>query len=139
MPKLKDFFQIEEDVEFFINEDNSTHYRVHDNILQFYFDEEWTHSGHLINSIKNIKIMPKFTLEELAIMRSIEKCYKYLFRDGNGDLFISVFEPIKSHSEKEWVAIKYTSFNMFNHIFKSCKYEDDTPIEIDKYVDRDDC
>ena len=89
---------------------------------------------------KNIIKLPKkkqFTNDELCILRNIDKKYKWIARDENGNLCIFNEKPNKS--EEMWDNVIHSSFielGCFNNLFNSINWEDDEPIYIDDYVER---
>ena len=94
-----------------------------------------------LNEIKDAEIikLPKkkeFTDDELAIMRSLPKKYKWIARDGiNNVLCIYQLKPEK-HSECWLSAMACVHLHMFSHLFNSILWEDEEPVFIDDYVER---
>ena len=120
-------------------------YRVHNNIIQ-HFDEVlkiWEYSTLSINALVTSEIikLPKkkeFTNDELCILRNIDKKYKWIARDESGSLCIFDEKPKKS--EEMWDNVTHSDFielNCYNNLFNSINWEDEEPIRIDDYVERE--
>lgn len=99
-----------------------------------------------INDIvgKNIIKIPKkknFTDDELCILRNINKEYKWIAKDRDGDLWIYTNEP-KKEDDGHWrdcssKSLSFEPLDIFkNSLFTEIKWEDEEPIRIDDYVDR---
>ena len=75
----------------------------------------------------------KLMLHEKCILESLPNDYKYIARDENGDLGIYKHEPLKCRS----VWIPQAAHNglrvleLFNHLFKFIKWEDNEPYKIE--------
>ena len=116
-------------------------YRVHNNIIQ-HFDEVlkiWEYSTLSINALVTSEIikLPKkkeFTDDELCILRNIDKKYKLVARDKNGDLYAYPYRPMKGATY--WGKGSHESLFTFNSLFTEIKWEDEEPIYIDDYVNR---
>ena len=120
-----------------------TTYKLQDNQL-LYYDEnacKFVASALFINELNNISgtiKLPKkkeFTDDELAIMRSLPKNYKWMARDDDGELYIYDKKP------KNIIGIwdnydRIRDFDYFEHLFKSITWEDEEPVYIDDYVER---
>ena len=86
---------------------------------------------------KNIIKIPKkkqFTDDELCILRNIDKKYKLVARDKNGDLYAYPYRPMKGATY--WGKGSHESLFTFNSLFTEIKWEDEEPIYIDDYVER---
>ena len=86
---------------------------------------------------KNIIKIPKkkqFTDDELCILRNIDKKYKLVARDKNGDLYAYPYRPMKGATY--WGKGSHESLFTFNSLFNSIQWEDEEPICIDEYVER---
>ena len=86
---------------------------------------------------KNIIKLPKkkqFTDDELCILRNIDKKYKLVARDKNGDLYAYPYRPMKGATY--WGKGSHESLFTFNSLFTEIKWEDEEPIYIDDYVER---
>ena len=93
----------------------------------------------IINDIagENIIKIPKkkqFTDDELCILRNIDKKYKLVARDKNGDLYAYPYRPMKGATY--WGKGSHESLFTFNSLFTEIKWEDEEPIYIDDYVNR---
>ncbi len=91
--------------------------------------EEWLFDWMLEEHKETIKL----TLHEKCILESLPNDYKYIARDENGDLGIYKHEPLKCQS----VWIPQAALNglrvveLFNHLFKFIKWEDNEPYKIE--------
>ena len=86
---------------------------------------------------KNIIKIPKkkqFTDDELCILRNIDKKYKLVARDKNGDLYAYPYRPMKGATY--WGKGSHESLFTFNSLFTEILWEDEEPIFIDDYVER---
>lgn len=102
-----------------------------------------------INNVvgKNIIKIPKkkvFTDDELCILRNIDKEYKWIARDkvckdeydDYGNLNIYLGKP-NNKSTVSWLPSDiYCEFHGYNHLFQSIQWEDEEPVYIDDYVNR---
>ena len=95
---------------------------------------------------KNIIKLPKkkeFTDDELCILRNIDKEYKWIAKDRDGDLWIYTNKPKKEYDRywKDCSSSKSLSFEPLdifkNSLFTEIEWEDEEPICIDDYVDRE--
>ena len=102
----------------------------------------------IINDIagENIIKLPKkkqFTDDELCILRNIDKEYKWIAKDIDGDLWIYTNKPKKEYDRywKDCSSFKSLSFEPLdifkNSLFTEIEWEDEEPICIDDYVDRE--
>ena len=94
---------------------------------------------------KNVIKLPKkkeFTDDELCILRNIDKEYKWIAKDRDGDLWIYTNKPKKEYDRywKDCSSSKSLSFEPLdifkNSLFTEIEWEDDEPIFIDSYVER---
>ena len=95
---------------------------------------------------KNVIKLPKkkeFTDDELCVLKNIDKKYKWTDwdkvdideYDNYGNLNIYLGKPNKS--TVSWLpSDEYCEFHAYNHLFQSIKWEDEEPIYIDDYVNR---
>ena len=138
---------VEEGEEFKFHEGKQFYkYSINRNVL-LYYDEnnkKWVESykDMIINDLTNLKIikLPKkkqFTDDELAIMRSFPKEFKWIARDRSNTIFVYHCKPTRNDDEY-WEAkdILWNSLSMFKHLFNSIKWEDEEPVFIDDYVER---
>ena len=85
------------------------------------------------------KETPRLTSDEIAILRNIDKKYKWIARDKNGILYIYDSVPEKRGNYK-WsrdtlhVDI-FSSFSLFSHMFNFIKWTDDEPYVIVDLLD----
>ena len=119
-------------------------YRVHNNIIQ-HFDEVlkiWEYSTLSINALVTSEIikLPKkkeFTDDELCVLRNIDKEYKWIARDRWGEMWIYSDKPKKENEQWNWNTYNFKPLNIFkNSLFTEIKWEDEEPIYIDDYVNR---
>lgn len=69
--------------------------------------------------------------DELVILKNIDKRYKFIARDDDRGLYAYISEPIKRNSI--WglkSENKYTSLNVFKHLFKMVKNTDNKATSI---------
>ena len=73
--------------------------------------------------------MKKFTRDEKMIAKNINKKYKWIARDSYGNIYVHQKKPTKL--ETCWNTFNRSGeFFVFNHMFKSIKWEDDEPTRI---------
>lgn len=139
-------FGVEEGEEFKRGGSNYDYrYRVYNNRIQ-HFNEElktWVCSLLSINALVETEIIkiPKkkqFTDDELCILRNIDKKYKWIARDRDGEAWIYSDKPKKEDNLCNWNT--YYSFKSLdiikNSLFTEIKWEDEEPVYIDDYVER---
>ena len=73
--------------------------------------------------------MIKLTKDEKAILRSMDKKYKWIARDKDGELSIYIEKPIKSATW--WVYHVARLLHVYNHLFTFIKWEDEEPYLIE--------
>ena len=89
---------------------------------------------------KNVIKLPKikeFTDDELCILRNIDKKYKWIARDKSGNLCI--FDEKPNKNEEIWdnvIRSDFIELNCYNSLFNSIQWEDNEPVYIDDYVNR---
>jgi hypothetical protein len=145
MIDLCKIFGVEEGEEFKIDHRECVRliYKVKGNALMLRHEDEkyywYSDLGvNTLSEIKNIIKLPKkkeFTDDELAIMRSLPKEYKWMARDDDGEFYIFTEKPKKFDGiwdDKE----RCNDFYFFEHLFKSITSEDEEPVFIDDYVER---
>lgn len=79
------------------------------------------------------KEKPKLTDDEKAILRNVDKKYKYIARDKNNLLGLYKQKPIKKY-EYFWACKNentVAAFEMYNHLFTFIKWEDEEPYLIE--------
>lgn len=74
----------------------------------------------------------KLTKNEKAILESVDKEYKWIARDNNGELYVYINEPYRVSGKEDY---DYRSFNLFKHLFKSIKCEDDKAYNIQELLE----
>ena len=89
--------------------------------------------------VKELLVNTQLTNEEKIILRNID--FKYIVRNGDGDLWVSNFAPIKE--DDEWVlpdhaydyeGIRYRDLSVFNHLFQMVNFIDDEPALIEELI-----
>lgn len=90
---------------------------------------------------KNVIKLPKkkeFTDDELCVLKNIDKKYKWIARDKSGNLCI--FDEKPNKNEEIWdnvIRSDFIELNCYNSLFNSIQWEDEEPVCIDDYVDRE--
>lgn len=77
--------------------------------------------------------------DELTILKNINKRYKFIARDDNGELYAYTSEPVRSCTN--WGirhGNQYTSLTAFNHLFKMVKHTDEKATSIYSLVEQND-
>lgn len=139
-------FGVEEGEEFKTFENGHT-YRIKENVLQFFseYDNTWYKSSLYINDINDCEIIKipkkkKFTDDELNIFRLIPKEYEWCARDKSKTLFLYKNKPIKDNPFIGiWIdseADNSLNLKALSHLFQSIAYEDEEPLYIPDYVER---
>ena len=137
-------FGVDEGEEFKIGTHENP-YRIYNNSLQRFSTntERWNESSIMFNYVISSDIikLPKkkeFTDDELAIMRSLPKEYKWIARDDYGsddEIYTFSRKPKKEHAI--WGNNgSIIGLRMFKHLFNSITWEDEEPVFIDDYVER---
>ena len=89
---------------------------------------------------KNVIKLPKkkeFTDDELCVLKNIDKKYKWIARDKSGNLCI--FDEKPNKNEEIWdnvIRSDFIELNCYNSLFNSIQWEDNEPVYIDDYVNR---
>lgn len=144
---LCEFLGVEEDEKFeLIFTEKSYTSRVHNNKLEYYnyIKNEWflhnTSMYSLLCSEFKIEKLPNktpnknFSYEELILLETLNKEYKWIARDKCGVLYVYQQKPYKESNS--WFArCNYKNFP-YEHRFKSISWEDEEPVYIDDYVER---
>lgn len=139
-------FGVEEGEEFRIGtHENGFRYRIYEGELQCAntnCKKVWNVSCLELNNISGaevIKLLKKkeFTDDELAIMRSLPKKFKWIARD-KADNIICLYQrkPTKNESGNWNINGDWYVMAVYKHLFKSITSEDEEPIYIDDYVER---
>ena len=86
----------------------------------------------LFKSLKKEK--PKLTEDEKVILRNIDKEYKWITRDKDGDLG---FHSVKPHKEVYfWSSLEANYVDdLFPNLFQFIKWEDDEPYSIKELLE----
>ena len=77
----------------------------------------------------------KLAKNEKCILESIDKEYKWIARDNNGELYVYINEPYKLSSGKWGKDYDFKSFILFKHLFKFITWEDDRPTNIQELLE----
>ena len=73
--------------------------------------------------------MKIFTKDEKIIAKNIDKEYKWMARDSDGNLCVYEEKPRKSKGGG-WYSDGYKYISYFNHLFSAIKWEDGEPMRI---------
>ena len=123
-------------------------YRFKNGKLEYYDDviNKWVKSritmNHFLNS-EIIKLLKKkeFTEDELYILKNVNKKYKWIAKDSDGEVWTYSDKPKKRN-------VYWTGYPPFkpldfepldiikNSLFTEIQWEDEEPIYIDDYVER---
>lgn len=74
--------------------------------------------------------MKEFTEDEKIIARNIDKKYKWISRNSYGNIYVHQNKPMKLNACWDEAFTRSGEFFVFNHMFKSIKWEDDEPTRI---------
>ena len=93
--------------------------------------------GYSTDMIKPVTSEPKwtFTEDEKVILRNMREEFRWIARDRDGGLNIYNVKPYKL--DNCWGRkriVDFEMFNVFEHLFQSIKWEDDTACEFRKYI-----
>lgn len=71
----------------------------------------------------------KVSRGERIVLQMLDKKYKYLARDKDGNLFVYEEKPVKERKIGGWYGVICAHLNLFafNHHFKFIKWEDEEP------------
>ena len=123
-------------------------YRFKNGKLEYYDDviNKWVKSritmNHFLNS-EIIKLLKKkeFTEDELYILKNVNKKYKWIAKDSDGEVWTYSDKPKKRNVY--WIGyppFKPLDFEPLdiikNSLFTEIQWEDEEPIYIDDYVER---
>lgn len=79
---------------------------------------------------------PTITEDEKTILRNLPEKFKWIARDGNGELYIYWNKPVRL--PRAWLGEGvFECLNLFNHLFKMVRLEDDEPWKIDDLLKLD--
>ena len=147
--KICDVLGVKEGQEFFFANEYGTEYtrkyRIKNNELQYYYDSHhnWISSSFSINDIcelnVKIKYIKDFTYDELVILLNLPIKYKYIARDlQDNQLYAFSDYPLKNTDTRSWYTINGSFIDLpYNHLFKDISYDDEYPVKISDYVERD--
>ena len=92
-----------------------------------------------LDDVEEVIKLPKkkeFTDDELAIMRSLPKEFKWMARDNSGNELCIYRDNPKKHCECWNSTMACMRLHMFSHLFNSITWEDEEAVFIDDYVER---
>lgn len=89
----------------------------------------------LQNLLWERKEKPILTEDEKAILRNIDKDYKWIARDKNTRLFAYPNEPYKHHGALGWLGNNSESMQLFKHLFQFIQWEDTEPYLIGELLE----
>ena len=147
--KICDVLGVKEGQEFFFTNTSGTEYlqkyRIKNNDLQYYYDchHKWIKSSLNINDIcelnVKIKYIKDFSHDELIILKYLPIKYKYIARDlQDNQLYAFSDYPLKNTDTHSWYTINGSFIDLpYNHLFKDINYDDEYPVKISDYVERD--
>ena len=147
--KICDVLGVKEGQQFFLINKYGivyTHkYMVKNNELFYYYDvyHNWVSSSLSINDIceLNIKIkyIKDFDYDELTILKNLPIKYEYIARDlQDNQLYAFSDYPLKNTDTHSWYTINGSFIDLpYNHLFADINYDDEYPVKISDYVDRD--
>lgn len=75
----------------------------------------------------------KLSDAERVVLENVDKVYKWIVRDDNGQLKIYTQKPKKDIVNWLW-NIEFTKLNAFNHLFQFIKWEDTEPYNIEELL-----
>ena len=115
------------------------------NELQYYYDchHKWIKSSLNINDIcelnVKIKYIKDFSHDELIILKYLPSKFKYIARDSqDNQLYAFSDYPLKNTDTHSWYTINGSFIDLpYNHLFKDISYDDEYPVKISDYVERD--
>lgn len=83
--------------------------------------------------LKEYKEPIKLTQDEYIILKNIDNVYQWIARDKNNRIWLYEEKPFKD--DDEWSAMESSYFDVFNHLFKFVKFEDEEPYNIQELLD----
>lgn len=75
--------------------------------------------------------------DELTILKNIDKRYKFIARDDDGELYAYMVEPVRN--DTDWrvrSGNQYASLTVFSHLFKMVKHTDEKATSIYSLVEQ---
>ena len=76
------------------------------------------------------KETPRLTNDEIAILRNIDKKYKWIARDGDGGLCIYKDQPVKQGNPAWGCRTSYADLSFFSNMFNFIQWTDSEPYVI---------
>ena len=73
---------------------------------------------------------PRLTSDEIAILRNIDKKYKWIARDGDGGLCIYKDQPVKQGNPAWGCRTSYADLSLFSNMFNFIQWTDSEPYVI---------
>ena len=73
---------------------------------------------------------PRLTNDEIAILRNIDKRYKWIARDGDGGLCIYKDQPVKQGNPAWGCRTSYVDLSFFSNMFNFIQWTDSEPYVI---------
>ena len=73
---------------------------------------------------------PRLTDDEIAILRNIDKEYKWIARDGDGGLCIYKDQPVKQGNPAWGCRTSYADLSLFSNMFNFIQWTDSEPYVI---------
>ena len=73
---------------------------------------------------------PRLTNDEIAILRNIDKEYKWIARDGDGGLCIYKDQPVKQGNPAWGCRTSYADLSLFSNMFNFIQWTDSEPYVI---------
>ena len=147
--KICDVLGVKEGQEFFLadksGDEYTQKYMIKNNELFYYSDvyHNWVSSIFSINDIceSNVKIkyIKDFNYDELIILKNLPINYEYIARDlQDNQLYAFSDYPLKNTDTHSWYTIDGSFIDLpYNHLFKDINYDDEYPVKISDYVERD--
>ena len=147
--KFLDVLDVKEEEEFRISVyGDSSIYRFHNGELEYYDDvyDKWKSALISVNAILDSEItkLPKkkqFSQDMLNFFKCIDKKFEWIAKDRNGEVYIYTNKPKKI--DVYWIdssseSLSFKPLDVFkNSLFTEIKWEDEEPVRIDDYVDRE--
>ena len=86
-----------------------------------------------------IKYIKDFSHDELIILKYLPSKFKYIARDSqDNQLYAFSDYPLKNTDTRSWYTINGSFIDLpYNHLFKDINYDDEYPVKISDYVERE--
>ena len=140
MIDLCKIFGVEEGEEFKVD-GFDIKYRIYNKRLECFDTDfkQWIYSTISFNKVIDSTIikLPKkqFNQDTLNFFKMIDKKYKWIAKDKNGDIFLFAGKPRKD--KNVWLGDDCNCMDGINQsLFDQILWEDEEPIRIDDYVER---